>query len=124
MWVFTQYGFYSIVCGEAPGGADLDTLMVRARRKTHLEMLQKRFPKLAGFDIKCWRDRDYRYRLIVPKPVWVATLAELANEQDYTNFKGRVSKTCGGAYSHALHDVWGTMHNLQESEPATPTRAS
>jgi hypothetical protein len=35
MWLLTRYGVYSIACANKPsGGVDLDTLMIRARRKS------------------------------------------------------------------------------------------
>jgi hypothetical protein len=61
-------------------------------------------------------DRDYRYRMIVPKSVWVPILAELAEEQEWSNFKSEVAVHQGGegaSYLAALHDVWEIMHRLQ-----------
>jgi hypothetical protein len=91
--------------------------MVRARNRDHLRNLQKRFPKLAGAEIVTLPNRDYRYRLIVPKSVWVAALAELAEEQEWTNFKNQVAKHqghAGEAYKNALRAVWEIMYGSQE----------
>ena len=78
MWVFTIYSFYSIACaGKHYLMLDPDTVMVRARRKAHLQNLQKRCPELASSQIICPPNRDYGYRLIVPKSVWVAALREM-----------------------------------------------
>ena len=92
--------------------------MVRARRAEHLRNLQARFPALAGAEILTLFDRDYRYRLIVPKRVWASALAEMAKEQEWSNFKRQVSKHQGKAgadYTHTLHQVWEIMYRLQES---------
>jgi hypothetical protein len=68
MWLFTRYGFYSIACArQANGSVDPDALMIRARVAAHLRDLQRRFPALAGKEIVTLPDRDYRFRLIVPK---------------------------------------------------------
>ncbi len=119
MWVFTIYGFYSIACASKPDGTlDPDTVMVRARCKDHLQNLQKRCPELASTKILSPPNRDYGYRLIVPKSVWIAALQEIAQEQNWDNFKSEVGKRMGsdGAeYSEALHDVWQMMYRLQES---------
>jgi len=120
MWLFTRYGFYSIACANKPDGSlDTQTVMVRARRIAHLRSLQKRFPTLAAGEILTWPKRDYRYRLIVPKTSWVAIIGELAQEQEWSNFKNEAAKyqgMPGGDYVRVLHDVWSVMNRLQESE--------
>lgn len=118
MWLFTRYGFYSIACARSPDGTlDPGTVMVRARRVAHLKNLQKRFPTLASEEIVTLAHRDYRYRVIAAKEVWVAVVAELAQEQEWSNFKSEAARFQGGAesaYVHALHEVWGIMYRLQE----------
>jgi hypothetical protein len=120
MWLFTRYGFYSIACANKPDGSlDTQTVMVRARCIAHLRSLQKRFPVLAGGEILTWPKRDYRYRLIVPKKSWVASIDELAQEQEWSNFKNEAAKyqgAPGADYERALHDVWSVMNRLQESQ--------
>jgi hypothetical protein len=90
--------------------------MVRARCKEHLSNLQKRFAVLTSAKIVRLPNRDYRYRLIVPKDVWVALVAELAGEQEWSNFKNEAARFLGAAgsdYTDALHEVWGLMYKLQ-----------
>lgn len=121
MWVFSIYGFYSIACADKPGTKEIDpdTVMVRARCKDHLQNLQKRFPALGSSEILSPPNRDYGYRMIVPKSVWVAALQELAEEQAWSNFKSEVVKRQGqdgAAYTSALHKVWEIMYGLQEPE--------
>ena len=53
MWVFTKYGFYSVVCAHQGDGSfnesvDLKRVMVRARDRGHLEALRVRFRGLLG----------------------------------------------------------------------------
>jgi len=114
MWLFTRYGFYSIACARKPDGSlDPELLMVRARRKEHLANLQKRFAALAGAEIVRLPHRDYRYRLVVPKHAWVTVIAELAREQEWSNFKKEAERFLGAAgrdYTDALHQVWGVMY--------------
>lgn len=91
--------------------------MIRARSRTHLENLQKRFPLLAHAEIVTLPNRDYRYRLLAPKEVWATTIAELAREQERSNFKdeaGRFQGSKGSDYAHALHRVWSLMLGLQD----------
>ena len=118
MWIFSILGFYSIACADKPGthGIDPDTVMVRARVRKHLTNLQHRFPSLAETKILTLPGRDYGFRLIVPKSVWVEVLKELAEEQNWSNFKSQAAKNMGQTstdYTSALHDVWEVMYGLQ-----------
>jgi hypothetical protein len=117
MWLFTRYGFFSLACARKPDGSpDPESLMVRGRRREHLANLQKRFPALAGTEIVLLPNRDYRYRLIVAKNVWVNVVAELAQEQDWSNFKNEAARFLGPVekdYTDALHEIWGVMYGLQ-----------
>jgi hypothetical protein len=120
MWVFTRYGFYSIAGASRPDGSlDNQSVMVRARCIAHLRSLRKRFPALAGGEILELLNRDYRYRLIIPKASWTAIVGELAQEQEWSNFKNEAAKyqgTSGRGYVDALHDVWDVMYRLQQDE--------
>ena len=118
MWLFTQYGFYSVVCARdlagSPSRIDPGSLMVRARARRHLESLQKRFPQLATIEIIDSANTDYRFRLVVPKPVWADVTRELTVEIDYGNFKDRAHDRSGDhRYVDALHKVWSAMAATQ-----------
>jgi hypothetical protein len=98
---------------------DPDSMMIRARRLDHLRGLRKRFPQIADLEIVSLAHRDYRYRLMVPKKVWVEILAELATEQEWSNFKNEVARyqaSDGSDYTDALRQIWSLMYNLQEKE--------
>ena len=119
MWIFTRWGFYSIACANKPGSNEIDpdTVMVRARVRKHLMNLKKRFPTLANARIMAIPDRDYGYRLVVPKAVWVEVLAGLAEEQTWSNFKSEATSRMAqtdSAYIAKLHAVWWEMLQLQE----------
>lgn len=125
MWIFTKYGFYSVVCARTGNGhhgqpVDPDRLMVRARLRGHLEALQARFADLlSDCEIQDSAGTDYAFRCFMPKTTWVQVLAGLAAETDYDNFKSAVAQhpgRAGAAYQAALHDVWGVMYELQMHE--------
>jgi hypothetical protein len=62
--------------------------------------------------------RDYRYRLTVPKRVWTDIVAQLAEEQIWSNFKDEVDRFQGAEgleYVDALHETWALMRKLQHS---------
>ena len=122
MWIFTKYGAYSVVCakqgeGEPGQPIDLDRVMVRARVCQHLEILKERFAaELGNCSIKTYAKSDYRHRIFVDKVVWAKVVSCLVMETDYGNFKKTAADfqgNTGSDYLHALHNIWGTMYDLQ-----------
>jgi len=82
-----------------------------------MENLKARFPVLAHCSVVVLANRDYRYRMIVPKSDWVPILAEMAQEQTWSNFKNEAAdfaEAKGAKYVDALHDVWAVMYRLQD----------
>lgn len=126
MWIFTRYGFFSAVSARQGDGShgqpvDPDRIMIRARRREHLESLLQRFASAttARPEIHETKSTDYRYRIFMPKAQWAALLAELASDIDYDNFKNAAHEhldatPAGRAYTHALSDVWEVMYELQD----------
>jgi hypothetical protein len=123
MWIFTKHGFFSAVCARQGDGkhgqpVDPNRIMVRARIRSHLEALKKRFPDLLGeSEIQESAGTDYAFRLFIQKSAWTQVAAGLAEETDYDNFKSDVARhqgKAGAAYQHSLHDVWSVMRKLQE----------
>jgi hypothetical protein len=118
MWQFTRYGFYSAASAQKKNGApDPARMMVRARCVAHLEQLKVRFPDLAGEEIVTLPGHDYGWRLFVSKEQGCRIVAELAHEQEWSNFKNEATRFQGGkgsAYVDALHEVWSVMMRLQQ----------
>jgi hypothetical protein len=103
MWIFTRYGFFSVA-------ASKKDMMVRARALKHLEGLKKRFPVLKDYPVVYLPERDYQFRIVVPKQVWVEVLAKIASEQTWSNVKDEVRKFTGDPiYMKAMHEVWELM---------------
>jgi hypothetical protein len=121
MWLFTKYGFFSVVnsrrgFGEFNQPVDPDRLMIRSRSRKHLEHLQERFPTLKDRQIETFPGSDYPFRIFVEKSVWAEVMQELAEELDYDNFKGAVAKEPNSSdYEECLHDVWAIMRRLEKS---------
>ena len=123
MWVFTKYGFYSVVCARQGDGShgqpvDLSRVMVRARLREHLDALKARFPeRLGDCEVKEFNGSDYACRIFVDKAHWSALMALLADDIDYDNFKSEVARhqgRAGAEYERSLHDVWSVMRRLQK----------
>lgn len=114
MWLMTTYGFYSVVVdGQDKTGSNV---LVRARTKTHLTNLGKRFKTLLGkYQITETLNSDYRWRISVDQTVWSEVTRLLSLEIEYDNFKGEVHKKLRNdeGYMDALHQVWGVMFEYQ-----------
>ena len=80
MWISLNDGFISAVQDSMAA----DGLVIRARRKDHLENI---FP---GLEIFTGIGTDYKYRVFIKKAEFAAILAQRAGEIDYTNFKNSV----------------------------------
>ena len=121
MWLFTKYGFFSVVAAKKPDGKTLSSkldptqLMVRARVRQHLVNLQMRFASLRDLAVLEDEGADYRFRLVVPKADWAMINRELADEIDYGNFKGLCERSdiVDRQYTSALHAVWDIHRKLQ-----------
>lgn len=122
MWLFTTYGFFSVVLarklqdGIPTKEVDPDTVMVRARCYEHMDNLKQHFKELAASDIQESADTDYRYRMILPKNMWVEVLKQMGDDLDYTNFKSACARSplTNPTYDGLLHEVWHQHYELQD----------
>ncbi len=121
MWIFSpSTGFLSVVLarrGPDDPAPDPDNLNVRARRREHLELLQRACPALASIPIKeSSAGHDYRFRMVpVPKAAFADAMRELVLAIDYTNHKTACSHApeLDGEFQDMLHDVWSATRRLQ-----------
>ena len=120
MWISSVVGTFSVVeAGPEPGrrpGAPRK-LMVRARVRKHLELLQRDHATLRRYPIiKSEPGRDYAFRMIVPRTTFARVMAAMAAGIDYGNFKARCSASpdLDPAYVDALHSVWAIFRKLQK----------
>jgi hypothetical protein len=110
MWLFTLDGFYSAVAAHD----DPDTLVVRARVRIDAELLVAR---VGTGEVLETRDRDYRYRVLLPRAVWAEYVAQAAGAIDYDNFKNAVARAQGRRRANDYAAVWGVMYHVQTREP-------
>lgn len=121
MWIFTKYGFLSVVnarkgFGELGQPSDPERLMIRGRCRCHLERFQEHFPTLKDRQIETFPGSDYPFRIFVEKSVWAEVMKELAEELNYDNFKNAVAKEPDSSqYEDCLHDVWQIMRRLENN---------
>lgn len=110
MWLFTPFGFYSIV--RKDGGGELT---VRARARADLSHLRRRYlPALSATVVK--PRSDYRYHAKVKKSALAAALRRIVEDIDYPNFKDEVRRVGGAEREELCHRVWEVMLEATELE--------
>lgn len=105
MWLYTQHGHFSVVRSTT----HRDEILVRSRRREHLENLLK--ASQLRRKIKSTPKADYAYRIVIPVQMWTDLLLFLGSDVDYGNFKSRVAErrqagTVDDAYMSACHKVY------------------
>src|ERR1035437_4329963 len=86
MWIFTKYGFYSIVQDEK----DKNIYKVRARKKADLQELRNNVAEISESPIHKDLNADYWFRIFINQQQLKAILIHLANSLDYSNFKDSI----------------------------------
>jgi hypothetical protein len=106
MWLITTVGFFSIV--RKQGETDLT---VRARARTDLEALAKRYLPSLG-QIIDGGGTDYPYRARVASKPFADAVARMVLDVDYANFKNTVAARQGQDRAHVYGDVWDDLRKL------------
>lgn len=127
MWIFTKYGFFSVVCARVSAGSrlvDTGVMQIRARDKRQLQALHNAYPQLQPFSIYESATADYAYRLFVPKTIWQRVAYNLCDDIDYSDFKSmlRQQSECTEAYYSACGRVWAVMRSLTFPKPRQKNR--
>jgi hypothetical protein len=113
MWLFTTDGFYSAV----EDRDDPSMMVVRARVKQDAFTLQDRLQDQRCYvEVKHTPDRDYAYRLFVPRLSWATYLQNAVERIDYNNFKDAVHQQQDRDRDIAYGDVWATMWQFQHEQ--------
>lgn len=111
MWIYTRYGFYSVTLDPA----NREQLQVRARSAEDLRNLShyglsakwiKRNIRFAG------ANRDYPCRIFIAKERWVAVLAAILRDIDYSNFKDAAEDVFPERHD-ILFNIWATTMRIE-----------
>ena len=99
MWIFTPFGFFSVVQKQGS-----PVLTVRARVRDDLDRLRERYlpslsPTITG------AGTDYRYRATVPHEKLAHAMAAIVRDIDYCNFKSEVARRDGPSRAGVYHEV-------------------
>lgn len=118
MWLFTKYGFFSVV-EKLPG-----EYHVRARSRRDLEILVAkatyRAPRPAAdvedLPIHDTPTGDYGFRLVITRHQWTHLIAPiLVGSVVYSNFKSEIARTPDQTDKIGpLHEIWSIMANYQD----------
>jgi len=107
MWLFTTFGFFSIVQKK-----DTDFLTIRARKREHLIELVTRYPLETACDIVELHVCDYRYRIACEREDLMRVIPDIVRDVTYSNFKDAVASTLELEYVDVLHNVWDAALDL------------
>ncbi|MFO1010534.1 MAG: hypothetical protein U1F29_10775 [Planctomycetota bacterium] len=106
------------------GEVEHDRLMVRARKREHLELLRSQHAVLTGMRILRSPDHaDYRWRVLVPRSVFAEVMREIVERLTVTNVKSDAhvhEAETGRDYVSALHACHALFAKLQAG-PSTGT---
>lgn len=109
MWIFTGFGYYSVIQHRD----DKDLLLVRARIKGDLEKLKQYLPNL-GEIVETKQHADYPYRALAWRVEFAEALKQAALESiDYTNFKSGISRKQGSPRHDLYMRVWSVMKDAE-----------
>lgn len=103
MWVFTEFGFFSIVAHRDKPGF----LLVRSRVRADLVRFSKILPGTRR--ICSTPEADYAYRLVAPADDVASALEQTARSIDYDNFKARVVERQGVERENVYMGVWSHL---------------
>lgn len=110
MWIFTTSGFFSCVQDKQ----DPRQIQMRARSKQDIEAIEA-IMKQRGLEFTGPFETpkaDYRYRVVMPRPIFLAVMVEIAGDLNYTNFKDAAHRS--GQGDKPLMRVWSVMAEYQD----------
>ena len=116
MWIINTDGFYSVVAiDEEP-----EQLLVRTRTKGDAKRFAVRCAPRLGYEPTIFKtpERDYAFRMVVPRAVVGRIMGEAIDQIDYDNFKDAVAKRRGWDREAVYASVWTVLYNgLQRAIP-------
>ena len=108
MWIFTNFGFFSIV--QKKGTQDLT---VRARVRSDLDGLRSQYlPELSPSQAHA--GTDYPWRAKVSHEALAKAMGKIIQDLTYPNFKDEVALKQGKPRAHRYLQVWEALYGMQE----------
>jgi ADP-ribose pyrophosphatase YjhB (NUDIX family) len=111
MWLFTPFGFFSVVHKAGDSG-----LTVRSRVRSDLLRLQRHYlPAMSA--PQAHAGSDYPWRARCSHEDLAQALQKIARHIDYANFKDEVALSTGKARAQRYGQVWQALHGMHEDCP-------
>ena len=107
MWVFTPFGFFSVV--RKPGD---EYLTIRARVRKDLDELRRDYLHDLSETVH-HGGTDYPYRARASADSVAQAMAAFVRDIDYSNFKDEVANRDSYERAHAYGQVWGALYDLE-----------
>lgn len=117
MWLFTSFGFFSVV--RKQGEPDLT---IRSRARSDLLRLQRHYlPELS--DPVAHKGTDYPWRSRCGHVDLARAMPRIVEHIDYANFKDEVALSNGKDRAHRYAKVWQALYGMDDDLPE-PARES
>lgn len=113
MWLFTNFGFYSVVRKKEDGD---QYLTIRGRTRSDLDRLRKRYLPKASSPVEN-AGTDYRWRVRCTKDDLAAAMPKIVRHIDYSNFKSEVARSLSADRAKRYGKVWDALYGLDEDKP-------
>jgi hypothetical protein len=101
MWIMSRYGFFSIVQKD-------DGIHIRARERGDLYWLLSVAKVQPPPKVLETPTNDYRWRVVVDRPVLERVMATLGDSVDYPNFKAQIDRD-PAQRRKPYHEVWAVL---------------
>ena len=113
MWLFTKFGFFSVV----KKGTN-DDLTIRSRTRSDLDRLRNHYlPSLSAS--RAHEGTDYPWRATASASALAEAMSAIAQDIDYANFKDEVAFSLGKDRAKRYGRVWSALYDMSDdlSEP-------
>lgn len=115
MWLFTLFGFFSVVqSAEKRKGQKGPMMMIRGRDLKEMKNLVKYFDVLRKYKIQTGVGTDYKYRVVVTKKDWLTVSDLMTRWIEYPNFKDAVASVPNQSpeYVQRLMRLWALIRQV------------
>ena len=108
MWIFTTFGFFSIV--QKSGNS---FLTVRARVASDLDRLREKYMPDLSKTIK-GQGSDYPFRATISHEDFAKGMEKIVKAIHYSNFKTEIEAKMGSKREAIYHEVWRILLELEK----------
>lgn len=111
MWIFTKYGYFSIVKDQR----NSEHYQIRSRTLNDIKNVVKLL-ELTDKYIITTSNADYLYRIVIDKSDYKSFMDQITESVNYTNFKDMTHNTLDQIdKSELLLEIWCIMKEYQEN---------